>query len=270
MSTPVPMTATVTPPPTSAPRWAAASQPSARPLTTTTPARARSAASCSATASPYGDGRREPTIATRGPSGGGHRPRALRALRSSGNVMQPVTKRLEDVAVRDELGALEVRGGSRHAPGPLEAASGEPLLLRPALERVFRAGLHHGDVAQPARFELGVEATLPSLLTRPRRQHALPNRLRRLTARLGGQLGERYATHPDLEIDTVEERSGQAALIAVDDRLCAPAGAHRVAEPSAGTWVRGRHEGEARRVGDRAGGPRDRDPSSLQRLSERL
>src|SRR5256885_752514 len=75
-STPVPITATVTPPALSAPRCAAASMPRARPLTTTTPARPSSSPSCSATASPYGDGLRERTIATRAPSGGGHRPRA--------------------------------------------------------------------------------------------------------------------------------------------------------------------------------------------------
>src|SRR5712692_2942451 len=205
MSTPVPMTATVTPPPTSAPGWAAASQPTARPLTTTTPARARSAASCSATASPYGDGRREPTIATRGPSGGGHRPRAFSVLRSSGNVMQPVSEGFENVAVRDHLGAFEVRGRSGHAPGPMEAASGEPLLLRPALQGAPRAGLHRGEVAEAARFELGVEATLPCLLTRPGRQHPVPHNQRRLTARLGRQLGERYATHCDLEVDAIEQ-----------------------------------------------------------------
>src|SRR5713101_3113432 len=131
MSTPVPMTATVTPPPTSAPRWAAASQPSARPLTTTTPARARSAASCSATASPYGDGRREPTIATRGPSGGGHLPLALRLLRSGSDVMQSISQRFKDVTVADELGAFEVGRGPGDAPRPVKAARCQTLPLRP-------------------------------------------------------------------------------------------------------------------------------------------
>src|SRR5712692_4528156 len=229
MSTPVPMTATVTPPPTSAPRWAAASQPRARPLITITPARARSAASCSATASPYGDGRREPTIATRGPSGGGHLPRVFSVLRSSGDVMQPVTERLEDVAVRDQLGAFEVGCGPRHAPGTMEAAGGQPLLLRPALEGAFRPRLHSGEVAQPARFQLGVEASLACLLARSRRQHPIPHRKRWLAAGLGGQLHQRYAAHPDLEVDAVEQRARQAALIAVDDGLRAAACAHRVA-----------------------------------------
>src|SRR5205823_1671071 len=47
----------------------------ARPLTITAPASARSWARRSATASPYGVGRRAPTTATRGPWGGGQAPR---------------------------------------------------------------------------------------------------------------------------------------------------------------------------------------------------
>src|SRR5712692_687704 len=133
MSTPVPMTATVTPPPTSAPRCAAASQPRARPLMTITPAFARSAASCSATASPYGEGRRDPTIATLGPSGGGHLPRACSVEMSGGNVSQPIAQCLENVAVADDLRALEVGRGASDAPGPMEAPRREAFPLRPAL-----------------------------------------------------------------------------------------------------------------------------------------
>src|SRR2546430_9383137 len=107
------MTATVIPPPFKAPRCAAASMPTARPLTTTTPTRASSSPSCSATASPYGDGRREPTIATRGPSGGGQRPR----VRSSGSdILQPETERLEDVVLLDLLRPVEVGRGARDPP----------------------------------------------------------------------------------------------------------------------------------------------------------
>src|SRR5205809_8086577 len=106
------MTATVIPPPFKAPRCAAASMPSARPLTTTTPTRASSSPSCSATASPYGDGRREPTIATRGPSGGGQRP----GVRSSGSrLLQPETEHLEAVELLDLDRHVEL---GRGAPRP--------------------------------------------------------------------------------------------------------------------------------------------------------
>src|SRR5437660_835281 len=121
------MTATVIPPPFKAPRCAAASMPSARPLTTTTPTRASSSPSCSATASPYGDGRREPTIATRGPSGGGQRPR----VRSSGSdILQPETERLEDVVLLDLLRPVEVGRGARDPPRAVKAACGHAARAR--------------------------------------------------------------------------------------------------------------------------------------------
>src|SRR5579864_5522428 len=105
------MTATVTPPPTRAPRCAAASMPSASPLMTMTPARARSAASCSATASPYGEGRLDPTIAARGPSGGGHLPLARSSASSGRNVLKAVAERFQDVVLADVVRALQVRRG---------------------------------------------------------------------------------------------------------------------------------------------------------------
>src|SRR5712691_6505779 len=191
-------------------------------------------------------------------------------FRSSGNVVQPVTQRLEDVAVRNELGAFEVGRGPGDAPGPMEAAGGQPLLLRPALESAFRARLHRGEMAQPARFQLGVEASLPRLLARSRGQNPLPYRKRRLAAWLDGQLRQRYAAHADLDVDAVEQRAGEAALIAFDDGLRAAACAHRGAKPSAWARIRGRHQGEARGVGDRAARPRDRYAPRLERLPQRL
>src|SRR5437868_11178156 len=111
------MTATVIPPPFKAPRCAAASMPSARPLTTTTPTRASSSPSCSATASPYGEGRREPTIATRGPSGGGQRPLVRsRSVGSGGDILQPEAEGFEHVALLYLLRAVEVGRGAGHPP----------------------------------------------------------------------------------------------------------------------------------------------------------
>ncbi len=67
-STPDPSTATVAPPAASAPSWAAASIPCARPLTTTAPRAASSPARARASARPADVARRLPTIATAGPS----------------------------------------------------------------------------------------------------------------------------------------------------------------------------------------------------------
>ncbi len=74
-STPEPNTAMLRPPTRSAPRCAAVSMPRARPLTMVTPRAARSAASVSATSSPYGVARRDPTTATASASSSTSAPR---------------------------------------------------------------------------------------------------------------------------------------------------------------------------------------------------
>src|SRR6266851_4190991 len=127
MSTPVPITATVTPPPINAPRCAAASHPSARPLTT------------------------------------------------GSDVMQSIPQRFEDVAVGDELGGFEVGRGPRDAPGPVKAARGQTLPLRPAFEGESRPRLERGQVSQPAGPELRVEAALTRELSGSRRQDPFPD-----------------------------------------------------------------------------------------------
>src|SRR5579859_7268734 len=153
MSTPVPITATVAPPEASAPRCAAASMPRASPLTTITPAAARSDASCSATASPYGDGRREPTMAARGPSGGGQRPRVWRAPTSGCCILKPVAEGFEHVRLTDLVGTVEVCRRAGHPPGPVEASRRQPLLVGPALERASRGRVEPRLPAQASRLE---------------------------------------------------------------------------------------------------------------------
>ena len=83
MSTPDPSTATVGPPPASAPRCAAASTPRASPLITATPCSARPAARCSATAQAYGEPVREPTTATAGAESSAGSPRTQRTAGGS-------------------------------------------------------------------------------------------------------------------------------------------------------------------------------------------
>src|SRR5262252_6956442 len=131
--------------------------PRARPLITTTPARASSRPSCSATASPYGDGRREPTMATRGPSGGGQRPRARS---SGGDILQPEPEGFEDVLLFDLLRAVEVGRGPRHPPGAVKTTRCEPTLSGPALQRSLRARRKRGQLAEPRRLQLRVEHAL--------------------------------------------------------------------------------------------------------------
>src|SRR5947209_1472077 len=242
------MTATVIPPPVKAPRCAAASMPSARPLMTTTPARASSSPSCSATASPYGDGRREPTIATRGPSGGGQRPFVLSAGRlSGGDIVQPETERFEDVALLDLCRAVHVRGRPCDAPGAMESPRGQAALRGPAFEASASSLAQRSEAAQRARFELRVEHRLALVLPPSRRDHSLAHPRRLLAARLARERLEGDAADGNLEVDPVEERPGQASPIGVDGGRRAAAGPDRIPAPAARARVRGRGAGRRAR-----------------------
>src|ERR1700682_5222791 len=117
-------------------------------------------------------------MATRGPSGGGQRPR----VRSSdmyfenklgGDILEPEAERLEDVALTDLVGAVEVGRGAGDPPRPMEAAGRESTLLGPALERAARCRLQPRELPQPRRFELGVEASLALQLAAARRHHPI-------------------------------------------------------------------------------------------------
>src|SRR5882672_8857950 len=187
--------------------------PSASPLTTITPARARSAASCSATASPYGEGRRDPTIATLGPSGGGQRPRVRRSSASGCDILEPIPERLENVPLADLLGAIEVGRGPGHPPGSMKSASGETPLLRPALQDPARGCLQPGQLSQSRGLELGVEAALASQLPRAGCDHALAHRRRAFAGRFRGQGLELDPPDADFQVDPVQQRAREPPLI---------------------------------------------------------
>src|SRR5438093_2760403 len=174
-STPVPSTARVTPPASRAPRWAAASTPRARPLTTTTPAWARSAASRSATASPYGVGRRAPTIATRGPGGGGQAPRARRSVSGGVGILEPVAEGFHDVPLLEVGGPFQVADRPGHPPGAVEATRGEAAQRRPALQRAAGRRREGGVAPELGRLERRVQAALAVELPAAGGDHPCPD-----------------------------------------------------------------------------------------------
>src|SRR5262252_3987398 len=134
----------------------------------TTPARASSNASSSATASPYGVGLRDPTIATRGPSGGGHRPRVRR---SGGDILEAEAQRFQDVALLDRFRGIEVGRGAGDAPGAVKATRRQTSLSAPALQRAPGRRGEPGEGPQTRRLELRVETALSLELPAPGEDH---------------------------------------------------------------------------------------------------
>src|SRR5438477_4535618 len=176
-------------------------------------------------------------MATRGPAGGGHLPRAFSAETSSGDIVKSIAERFQDVPVTDRLRPFQIRGRPRYPPCAVKPSRGQSLLLGPALESAPGTGLEQRHLAQSFRFQLGVEAALPIELSRPGRKDAFAHRGRRFASRLRGELGERHAADSHLEVDAVEERSGQAPLVSIDQAWGAAAGPRGVAEPPTRTWI---------------------------------
>src|SRR5882724_26029 len=122
---PVPNTATVRPPAARAPRWAAASMPAARPLTTVTPASASRRASSAAMRRPYSLARRAPTIAIAGSSGPPRLPRTASTSggwamwRSAGGYAPS----LQATSVAPALASFSVSARARPAAVPSEATA---------------------------------------------------------------------------------------------------------------------------------------------------
>src|SRR5437764_15183942 len=104
-------------------------------------------------------------MATRGPSGGGHRPR----VRSSGgDIAEPVSERLEHMALFDLGRAVQVGRGPGYPPGAMKAAGGHTSLDRPALQGAARRRRQAGELPEARGLELGVEAALAGELPAPR------------------------------------------------------------------------------------------------------
>src|SRR5207253_2600831 len=142
---------------------------------------------------------------------------------SGSDILQPEAERLEDVVLLDLIGAVEVGGCAGHPPGAMKASRGHAALCGPALERAARRWREAGQLAEPCGLELRVEHPLPLQLAPARDHHSLSYARRRFPGRLRGQRLEGHPAHGDLDVDPVQQRAGEPALVRVDSGRCAAA-----------------------------------------------
>ena len=103
----------------------------------------------------------------------------------------------------------------------------------------------------------------PLLLPFARRADALANRGGIFLRAFAGDVAIFHRRHFDVQIDAIEQRTGNALAITLHLHRAATAFAFQIAEISAGTGIHRRDEHELGRKSDTAGGARDRDsPSS--------
>jgi len=111
---------------------------------------------------------------------------------------------------------------------------------------------------------------MAAALEGPGGEHAGADLGGRLAVGGAGQLVGGEPLHLDVEVDTVEQRPGEPAGVAVQVVQAAAAGEPAVPQMPAGAGVGRGDQGEAGREADRGHGPRDRDLALLERLAERL
>ncbi len=100
-----------------------------------------------------------------------------------------------------------------------------------------------------------------------------PRRDRRTRLVIGGaasDAGEALPRNLDLQIDTIEQRTGQTRTVRPDPVPAAGTAAVRITQLAAGAWIHRRDELEPRRESKLVSGPRDADFTCLDGLAEDL
>src|SRR5690606_26214419 len=110
----------------------------------------------------------------------------------------------------------------------------------------------------------------PVGLALPRLHDSVTHHLGAFAGDVPGELAKGDAWHVSEQVDTVEQRPGDAALVARHGCLRARAGPRGVAVVTARARVHRRDQEEARGERYRAAGARDRERTGLQRLTHRL
>jgi hypothetical protein len=124
------------------------------------------------------------------------------------------------------------------------------------------------SISAPCRAWLGLPLPLHRALARF--DHAAADAASGLAGRRFEQLLRRDRGHPDVQIDAVQQRPAQLALVARHLVRRAAAGLERAAEVAAGAGVHRRDELEAGREFGPSRGARDGDGAGLQRLAQRF
>jgi len=170
----------------------------------------------------------------------------------------------------DALAAREVGDGPRDAQQPVVATCREPALVHRTRNEALRGGVERTMPAHLGHRELGVRATAAAGHSLARRDDATPHLGRALSRRGVAQLLVRDPRHVDTQVDAVQERSGDARVVAVDRVRQAGARSRRITELAARARV---HRPDQREPGGIRRGratARDRDAAFLHRLAQRV
>src|SRR5829696_334641 len=158
---------------------------------------------------------------------------------SPNQVRPPVVERLGDVLGCYLLVASEVGDGPCHPEYPVMPPPRKPHPVHSPREERLRIAPQSTHLAQPASGERGVGGALAPLLDLTRPTNPLPYEPGLFGLSLFAQLLAREARHIDEEVHAIEQRPGDAALVAFDLANRTPAAPPSVSSVAAGTRVHG-------------------------------
>ena len=193
---------------------------------------------------------------------------------STGKIVRAILHGLGHM-LRQDVGAPgKVGDRPRDAQDAVIAARGEAHGLKGAAHQLLALRRKRAEAAQlaaaHARVAGGAGGGEAPALDRPGGVHAFFDLFRALRRRAAAQLVEFQSRDLCDDVDAVQQRPGDTALIAAHLRLAALAAPGGMAVPAAFAGVHRAHQHEAAGIGDRAGHARDRDEAVLERLAQHL
>jgi hypothetical protein len=171
---------------------------------------------------------------------------------------------------------VRARRSRRFPPGRGHSGDGGAARLRRRRAvSASLAALHAASSARSCRRAFGTGCVLVACRCAPggawASEHDVPRRARCCRRILGAtQFGRRQGRHLDLQVEAVEQRPGEAALVARDRGRRAQARPLAVAAVAAGAGVHRRDEQELGRHRHRLARASDRDDAVLERLAQRF
>lgn len=173
-----------------------------------------------------------------------------------------------DVRAGDMGRAGQVGDGAGNFQYSVIAAGGELKFAHGVLEQLRALAVRQAMAVDVAGFERGIGFALPLSLQGVGGGDARPDRRRSFSGVAGGQLGFGDGGNVDMQVDSVEQRSGEFAPVAAD--LFGGAATARLAEIAAGTGVHGGDQLKAGRELDPLSGAGDPDPPVFQGFAQAL
>lgn len=179
---------------------------------------------------------------------------------------------LKKVVVGRYIVCGEVSDGTGDTQNAVESTGRKAELLDSLQEHILLFSGKRAELTQHLTAQAGIAgdtgAGISAQLALACSEHSGTNRSAAFAIGFGQQARRVNRRHLDNHVETVEQRTGNLAAVAVDGRVIAAAAVAGVAEIAAGAWVHGSHQHEPAGEIHAAGGAGYGDNPAFERLAQ--